>query len=117
MCVRRNAQHRELKLPEGVCVLHIYRWGLNLTQQIYVDANNPIRNLLDRQRSEEHLQSSNEGITTKTKQNKNDKKKGVTQTKHIIMPEKGKIRAIDTESLVYHQPRTKPSDTPPDRNC
>ena len=41
----------------------------------YVVAN-PVRGLLDRKRPEEHLQSSNEGIKTKQKLNKNDKKKG-----------------------------------------
>ena len=35
---------------------------------------------LDRKRSEEHLQSSNESMATETKHNINDKKKGITQS-------------------------------------
>ena len=41
---------------------------------IYVVAN-PVRGLLDRKKSEEHLQSSNESKKHNRKQNKNDKKK------------------------------------------
>ena len=48
---------------------------------------NPVRGLLDRTRSEEHLQSSNESM--KTKQNK---KQGNNNTKH--MPEKDRRRAL-----------------------
>ena len=42
---------------------------------------NPVRVLLDRKGSEEHLQNSNESMKTKTKQNKNDKnKETITQS-------------------------------------
>ena len=62
---------------------------------IYVVAN-PVRGLLDRKRSEEHIQSFNESVKTKQKQDKNDKKKGTM--KHV--PEKDRRRALDRESLV-----------------
>ena len=41
-----------------------------------VVANPAVRGLLDRKRSEEHLQSSNESKKNTSKQNKKDKKKG-----------------------------------------
>ena len=46
---------------------------------MYVVAN-PVRGLLHRKRSEEHLQSFNESMETKTKQKtkQNDKNKGTT---------------------------------------
>ena len=52
--------------------------------------------MLDRKRSEEHLQSSNESM--KTKQNKIQKERK-NNTKHI-MPKKNSRRALDRESLV-----------------
>ena len=59
---------------EYVVVLHINR-------VIYeYEVADPVRGLLDRKRSEEHLQTSNESIKTKQNKNKtkNDKKKGIT---------------------------------------
>ena len=47
---------------------------------IYVVAN-PVRGLLDRKRSEEHLQSSNVRAKEKHKHAKNDKEKGTGMTK------------------------------------
>ena len=65
---------------------------------IYVVAN-PVRGLLDRKRSEEHLQKLR-AMKTKTKTTKERK----SNTKHIIIPEKDR-RALDGESLVYRQSR------------
>ena len=53
---------------------------------IYVVVN-PVRGLLDRTRSEEHLQSSNESMETKP-----NKKQGNKNTKHI--PEKDRRKAL-----------------------
>ena len=65
-----------------VCVLHINRSGLNPHPAILRSCqSDTVRGLLDRKRSKEHLQSSNESMTTRLKQNKNDKKKGrITQS-------------------------------------
>ena len=66
---------------------------------MYVVAN-PVRGLLDRKTSEEHLQSSKESMETKqngneTKQNKTTKKMN-KNTKH--MPEEDRRRALDRET-------------------
>ena len=63
---------------------------------IYAIAN-PVRGLLGRKRSEEHLQSSNES-KRKTQANKNDKEKGTRTTKYICQI-KDRRRALDRESL------------------
>ena len=64
---------------------------------------NPVRDLLDRKRSEGHLQSSDESMKTQTKAIKKTTKRRNTNTKH--MPEKDRRRALDRENLVYRPPR------------
>ena len=68
---------------------------------VYVVAN-PVRGLLDRKISEEHLQSSNESKKsqqkTKQEQNKNDKIE--RNNSKIRTPEKDRRRALNRESLV-----------------
>ena len=66
-----------------LCVLHINRSGLNHTQKY---TRSPIRyctvrGLLDRNISEESLQSSNEGVKTKTRQKTTKRKERTTKTK------------------------------------
>ena len=80
--------------------------------KIYVVAN-PVRGLLDRKRSEEHLQSSNESkiknkTKNKNKQNRNDKKKG-TITQSTCQKN---IEGHSIERVWYNACR-KPSDTFP----
>ena len=77
-----------------VCVYspHCLSIGPQFYPVIYVVAN-PVRGLLDRKRSEEHLQSSNEK-SVKTKQKR--QKERNNNTKH--MPIKDRI-AIDILSL------------------
>ena len=91
------------------CFLHINRSGLNRTL-----VANPVRDLLDRQRSEEHLQSSNESIKNKkskqnkiTKQNRNDKKKG-TITKYTCQKKMEEGHSIER---VWYNASREPSDT------
>ena len=74
---------------------------------IYVIAN-PVRGLLDRKRSEEHLQRSNDMTTANTKQNKNDKKKGITPS--ICQK---KIEEGHSIERVWYTASRNPSDTPP----
>ena len=57
---------------------------------------NPVRSLLDRKISEEHLQSSNESMKTKQNERNNNAKN---------MPEKYRKMALDREGLVKCQPR------------
>ena len=71
------------------CVLHTNRSGLDHT----------VRGLLDRKRSKEHLQSSNESMNPKTKQKRQNK----GTIKH--MPVKERRRALDKDNLVNRQPR------------
>ena len=65
---------------------------------LYMVAN-PVRGLLDRKISEEHLQSSNESMKIKQKRQKERN----NNTKH--MPENDRRGALDGESWVFHQPR------------
>ena len=54
---------------------HTHYWyEVGMLKVPYVVAN-PVRGLLDRKRSEEHLQSSNESMEMKTKQKTTEKKK------------------------------------------
>ena len=74
---------------------------------IYV-VTSPVRGLLDRKISEEHLRSSNESTKTKTKRQKERN----NNTKH--MPEKyGRWHSIER---VWYSASREPSDTPPNRN-
>ena len=74
---------------------------------LYVVAN-PVRGLLDRKRSEEHLPSSNES-KRKTQTNKNDKEKGTRIAKYTCQ------KKIDGHSIerVWHSASREPSDTLP----
>ena len=78
--------------------------------QYYVVAN-PVRGLLDRKRSEEHLPSSNES-KRKTQTNKKRRRKRNKNNSKMHMPEKDKRRAFDRES-VWHSASREPSDTLP----
>ena len=75
---------------------------------IYVVAN-PVRVLLDRKRSEEHLQSSNES-KRKTQTNKNDKEKGTRITKCTCQKKIDEGHSIER---VWHSASREPSDTLP----
>ena len=73
---------------------------------MYVVAN-PVRGLLHRKKSEEHLQSSNESM--KTKQNKNGKKKKNT-TQSTCQKKIGEEQPIER---VWYSASREPSDTLP----
>ena len=75
---------------------------------IYVVAN-PVRGLLDRKRSEEHLQSSNES-KRKTRTNKNDKEKGIRIIKYTCQKKIDEGHSIER---VWHSASREPSDTLP----
>ena len=74
----------------------------------YVVAN-PVRGLLDRKRSEEHLPSSNES-KRKTQTNKNDKEKGIKIAKYRCQK---KIDDVHLIERVWHSASREPSDTLP----
>ena len=75
---------------------------------LYVVAN-PVRGLLDRKRSEEHLPSSNESkIITQT--NKNDKEKGTRTAKYTCQK---KIDDGHSIERVWNSASREPSDTLP----
>ena len=76
---------------------------------IYVVAI-PVRGLLDRKRSEEHLPSSNES-KRKTQTNKNDKEKGTRITKYTCQKKIDEGHSIER---VWHSASREPSDTLPD---
>ena len=74
----------------------------------YVVAN-PVRGLLDRKRSDEHLPSSNES-KIKTQTHKNDKEKGTGITKYTGQK---KIDEEHSIARVCHSASREPSDTLP----
>ena len=77
---------------------------------IHVVAN-PVRGLLDRKRSEEHLPSSNESKRkTQTHKKKNDKEKGTGITKYTGQK---KINEGHSIERVWHSAGREPSDTLP----
>ena len=69
---------------------------------------NPVRGLLDRKRSEEHLPSSNESKITQT--NKNDKEKRTRVAKNTCQK---KIDDGHSIERVWHRASREPSDTLP----
>ena len=82
--------------------------GLQPYPVIYVVAN-PVRGLLDRKRSEKHLQSSNES-KTKTQTNKNDEEKGIRTTKYTCQKKIDEGHSIER---VWHSASRESSGTLP----
>ena len=70
---------------------------------------NPVRGLLDRKRSEEHLPSSNQS-KRKTQTNKNDNEKGTRIAKYTCQK---KIDDGHSMERVWHSASREPSDTLP----
>ena len=75
---------------------------------IYVGAN-PVRGVLDRKRSEEHLPSSNES-KIKTQTHKNDKEKRTGMTKYTSQKKIDEGHSIER---VWHSSSREPSETLP----
>ena len=71
---------------------------------------NPVRGLLDRNRSEEHLPTSFNESKRKTQTNKNDKEKGTRIAKYTCQK---KIDGGHSIERVWHSASREPSDTLP----
>ena len=89
----------------AICDDHTY---IHTYPVLYVVAN-PVRGLLDRKRSEEHLPSSNES-KRKTQTKKNDKEKGTRIAKYTCQKNIDDGHSIER---VWHSASREPSDTLP----
>ena len=107
-CPADHVPHWQPRVLLGMVEARSVNVKKTTTTTRYVVAN-PVRGLLDRKRSEEHLPSSNES-KRKTRTHKNDKEKGTGITKYTGQKKIDEGHSIER---VWYSASREPSDTLP----